>query len=1013
MLPSNVKDKILSTYAKSKDSIELEARFGQFGKSGFKPGVSRQIFNRIKSYFDEKAQAVFSETTDYIMENVRKSVKLEDTEEDVEWITKTRLWNLSLEEYNIRYSMATEITIDPIADHLFIPQIVRNKKRSSYFLFGKAVRLDITITTTDNKKYPEYEIEIELLDRAKLSEFEKAVETILRLVLDTVKIYTNTLKNQVISEINKSLGSDKWGILDHYPLVQARNLKLRDMVWGGLIGNEKTGYSVTHKADGQRRLLTFLSSGIWLVSAPSTLSRISDTAVPNLTGTILDGELIPKDKRLEGSPKAFYWYLAFDALAYNFDSSIQAQPHGKRMFYAQSVADVIKTDILTVNTKSFRNISTPQEFFAIMREMFREQPLLAYKQDGFMFTPQNVAYNPHSDSHPLFTRILTKYPDICKWKPKEELTIDFLVQNGEAGTRLYSNQKGTPVIFRPAVGKYDAFDPMTKDLPDNTIVEYAYDYDSELLYPTRIRHDKDKPNSIEIAEDVWSDITTPLDKTTLEGNDFTLLRRYHNRIKRELLSINRKCLLDIGSGRGGDVNKWKGFDRIVAVEPNPEHIIELEKRLVGMDMREKVLILQSGGEETERITTAVREWCGGRVDVVTSMLSLTFFWQSSQLVDQLCNTILMNIKPKGEFIFLTMDGNLVEQTFEPAFGTGLVLDKLKFGEIATLEYFGDKSPKELHIHISDSIVTDQTEWLVRLEDLKIRMGKYGFDFTMMEKADKERFLTEDEIIMTQMYTYGKLAQVRDVALPELEELSVSKPIQKPIEKFSSKVPKKLAPLKKLAPSPKKTIEILPMDKVKKIDVNWWEERAVSIGTIANGDCMIHSVLNAYLAYYQSNPDVKFRTNFVKKLRQEMAERLEMPDPNYPGKTYYETAVEGQFVELYQQQQMGLNIEELIGQDFDFSLEGLKNLFDSCSFLGDEVYSYFADLLNLDIYILRIDSEGLHVHANTYQEGSQRKAVVIVGSGLHFETLGILRTGRYQTVFLPNDPFLIKIRSFSK
>ena len=47
MLSSSIKQRINSTYAEYGDgTIELEARFGRmFGKK-FKPGVTRQVFNR-------------------------------------------------------------------------------------------------------------------------------------------------------------------------------------------------------------------------------------------------------------------------------------------------------------------------------------------------------------------------------------------------------------------------------------------------------------------------------------------------------------------------------------------------------------------------------------------------------------------------------------------------------------------------------------------------------------------------------------------------------------------------------------------------------------------------------------------------------------------------------------------------------------------------------------------------------------------------------------------------------
>lgn len=1051
MLPQQVRDKYQSSYGDIGEQLELEVRFGIYQGNAFRPGVTRQVYNRIKEYFDVRTKNVqHTESTDYLMGGVRKTVIIAegDTANKTVWITKNRLWNIPVTEYGMRYSASQEVAIAPMAPELFTPELVREKTRSSYPLFGQAVQLDLTITRTDNKD-PVYEVELELLKPEGMNSFSKAVEVVLRLVLDTVVLYSQSEKLATIAQINQMLGSNKRDSIDYYPLVQARNLKLRDMVYGGLIGNQKTGYSVTHKADGQRRMLVFLKNGIWLAAAPDQLTRISKSPIPVLTGCVLDGEMIPMSKRKTGAPKSAVWYLAFDALAWNSDRFVQSEPHGKRMKYAQTVADQLKGDLLTVNTKTFRNISTPQEFFAIMREMFREQPLLVYEQDGFMFTPQNTVYNPHSDSQPLPARKLTRYPDICKWKPKDELTIDFLIRwlpddNSpiKRTLQLYSNVKGKPQVFKHALGKTSQDDPMTLNLPDETVVEYAWDYELKLLVPRRIRHDKSKPNRMEIAEDVWSDISTPIEKSTLTGDDFTLLRRYHNRIKRELLAINRKCLLDIGTGRGGDINKWQGFDKIVAIEPNREHIQELERRLEGSNLRDRVLIVEAAGQDTAEINRAVEAWCGGRVDVISFMLSLTFFWQSPELVEALCNTITVNLKSGGEVIFLTMDGDLVEQTFEPAFQTGPVLKELRFGDIATLEYFGDKNPKELHIDIRDSIVTKQTEWLVRLGDLKNCLAPYGVNKWELHKADTEKFLTEDEIIMTQMYTWGKAKHNGKTKLPDISELRISTDVSdeqpsspgiSPVSTISPptptisppalSLPKTLKPKLPIGSRSKTQVvlrqpdsversgqdDMIPMDSTNQVEAPWSSETVVRIGSIGDGSCFIHSILNAYLKSYQTNNDPQYRRKFVKNLRRDLALTLALPDPDDALRTRYETAAGGQFVELAEQQRQGLSFTDVFDQPVDFTLKGLQKLFKSDMYLGDEIYSYLSDLLGIDVYVMRLEGGELKRHLDTRREGKPaRKSVVISGNGYHFETVAVLRNGLYQTLFLPDDDFIVNI-----
>ena len=52
MLSGNIKQRINSTYAQYNDgTVELEARVGKLTNRGFSPGVTREVFNRIKDFF--------------------------------------------------------------------------------------------------------------------------------------------------------------------------------------------------------------------------------------------------------------------------------------------------------------------------------------------------------------------------------------------------------------------------------------------------------------------------------------------------------------------------------------------------------------------------------------------------------------------------------------------------------------------------------------------------------------------------------------------------------------------------------------------------------------------------------------------------------------------------------------------------------------------------------------------------------------------------------------------------
>ena len=125
-------------------------------------------------------------------------------------------------------------------------------------------------------------------------------------------------------------------------------------------------------------------------------------------------------------------------------------------------------------------------------------------------------------------------------------------------------------------------------------------------------------------------------ESTLIGQDTVLMRKFHNSIKRELLNdvTPDSYLIDIGSGKGGDLSKWKLFRKVLAIEPNVGYIHEFERRLEERGMRDKVEILNTRGEDTDMISDNVCSFLPddleGKKVYISFMFSLGFFWESDK-----------------------------------------------------------------------------------------------------------------------------------------------------------------------------------------------------------------------------------------------------------------------------------------------------------------------------------------------------------------------------------------------
>jgi len=771
----------LNKFDPVRNNIEIEVKFGYYVGRNFKSKVPFRNFNTLKNVVSKKLKSTKELTKDYRGKGgIRKQIISKEGKKDrVIWQRKTREMDFSnspFKDYGVRLSVSTEEDLE-IPPEIFVHDILRIKDRTS-FLYKGFLKIDMTVVqpqsaesvkshhgiglTSENcRQDTEYEVEVEIMNwnietGKKLIEFNALLKMIYLILYNTTNLYTIYERDTLFKTMNDYLGigGRSKTQLDFNMVAQARNLKYPDMVWGGLVGNrecirgkiEDNQYSVTHKADGIRKFLMINTTGIWIVFPPreaNLVRRFSEGDKDReLNGLILDGELIPKDRRRKsigtaitdekipgielyneklqgysGSITSEYWFLVFDVLLVNNNKDVQILPHSERMYEAYEKIKVMNFNenrILTVSFKSFYAIPSVDKFFLVMQRMFSEKTILPYHEDGFIFMSEMAPYNPIRQKEKeedfkrklkLRERRLTKFSDICKWKPVERLTIDFSITHRLGGkvNLLVLKGKDKCVPFKGT--RNNPFDqdemvdhdhPMLKKYPTKTVIEFRWDFETGKFVPVQPRLDKLKPNREDIAEDDFSDIFNPITQEVLEGKNFRLMSKYFNRIKRNLFrqTVGTRYLLDIGSGNGADISSWNKFDKILAIEPDPDHIIELKRRLsTNKNLEEKVVILQSGGENVSRITNAVNEMTYGQgVDVVSLMLSMTFFWKNEKMLRNLVRTIDENLKSEGTIIFLTMDGDTVEEVFNPFF-RGLPRDKIEemsdVGKIILISVEGD------------------------------------------------------------------------------------------------------------------------------------------------------------------------------------------------------------------------------------------------------------------------------------------------------------------------------------
>ena len=882
-------------------AIEIEARFGEFVGSQFTSGVDARTFVRLRDAILRQnprtrlgGRYTVTRTRDDVYRDISSNERERftttfDTTGSPQQryrLVKTRIENFDFPQHFFRIGVSREQS-DQTPPPIGRPRLTRDKVRWSVEWSGRnfmaelrrpaderRFRLDLTEVTT---YYPEdgnplrantvYEIEIEVLSpkRENLIYFRGAIQNILREVLGTILIYTAEEKLQVIAAFNAALGSrnPRPGEVDIRLISQARNLKARDLVEGGIVPKTNAGirYSVTIKADGTRRFLFIDRTGVYLIGPPSDVMMLMGPADANRLqtwfGTIIEGELIPEENLSPTAPAGYHrllvYFLMYDTLAVSqkrgdssaADTSVQSWSHASRLQYIERFERIayglaynrdtgqLKPGTMLFTMKPVHLFTNRDEFYQMVQLTL--DTTYYFRTDGIIFTPDNYPYDPSVSELPLPDRKLTRRPDIVKWKPLDQLTIDFEIRHIAVSPtaaqpwtgpgiellsgvsnrwdprriqsldRLYRDQiqqgfNGSRMAFQGSSGHlFNAstdliMTDLVRSAPNGTIMEFRWTpvpgdripgTEADVpegargqLEALRARADKIYPNSLDVALDVWEDIHSPLTLEVMRGTRFGLVFRYHNREKWALFNAvsqraNPKVLLDVGSGKGGDVYKWveSGFTHVICVEPNEENRIELQRRLSETDIQFR--ILPTVGQDVEQIVRAVQEFSPTRmVHAVSYMLSLSFFFDQASSVASIVQIVDRTLVNGGHFIAFTIDGRYVREYFNNLQNrtnyNNVLRSRFEMIQFELRPPLPSVPVENIYIDIPGTIVRHQVEYLTDLPELRRLFGTIGLELISESRANKEKFMTREELTFSSFFTsilYRRSSQPRPTASP--------------------------------------------------------------------------------------------------------------------------------------------------------------------------------------------------------------------------------------------------------
>jgi hypothetical protein len=241
------------------------------------------------------------------------------------------------------------------------------------------------------------------------------------------------------------------------------------------IPNIRNDYTVTDKADGERKLMMITKDGsIYLIDTNMQIQFTgARTRNENIRSSIIDGEHILHDK----SKRFINLYAAFD-IYYLEGKDIRELPFSPipgedPMKTRLPLLTMVMNDLAAVGVfgkdasspmrfeyKTFYVASETQSIFNVCGNLLSkvEDGVLEYETDGLIFTPARLGVGTSKLNSKPGLPIKKTWLHSFKWKPVEQNTIDFLVtlQKGSDGRDTVKTvfQKGTDLSAARQITQY-------------------------------------------------------------------------------------------------------------------------------------------------------------------------------------------------------------------------------------------------------------------------------------------------------------------------------------------------------------------------------------------------------------------------------------------------------------------------------------------------------------------------------------------------------------------------------
>ncbi|EKM55158.1 uncharacterized protein PHACADRAFT_120236 [Phanerochaete carnosa HHB-10118-sp] len=304
-----------------------------------------------------------------------------------------------------------------------------------------------------------------------------------------------------------------------------------------LVKLENQDYWVCEKSDGIRVLLFVQTDlrtkdqGVYLIDRHNTYREVQGLYFPHhenpkmpLRSTIVDGELVvDTDPR---SKQETVRFLAFDCLVVD-DQNVMSRPLDKRYgrlqeWFYKPYSKMLKDHPHMAQTQPFEVRVKNVKFSYHIDQIFENEiPQLLHGNDGLIYTCVSTPYMAGTD------------PNILKWKPPSENSIDFRLVLRFPPSR--ESPKDPDYFAKPVFElhvwcggvRYEFYDVMhvtdgewerlkaAGDQLDDRVVEAHWDKELSVWRMMRFRNDKPNGNHKSVVEAIIKSIADGVEKDQL------------------------------------------------------------------------------------------------------------------------------------------------------------------------------------------------------------------------------------------------------------------------------------------------------------------------------------------------------------------------------------------------------------------------------------------------------------------------------------------------------------------